>query len=140
MYRLTGTDDVIRTSDGLVIPDDPSNTDWQAFEAWLEAGGQPEPAPAVDPLPQYGAAIQAHLDAQAGALGFDNIFTAVTYADEPVIPRFQRDGRALRAWRSLVWAAVYATLDAVQAGQRPIPTIPELIASLPTFTPPEPQA
>ena len=26
------------------VPDDPANTDWQAYQAWLEAGNTPLPA------------------------------------------------------------------------------------------------
>lgn len=83
----------------------------------------------------YEFAVQNHLDAKAKELQFDSIHTAVTYADEPSVPRFQADGIALRAWRSLVWAAVYQALDDVMAGQRPQPTVDELIEELPAFTP-----
>ena len=38
--------------------------------------------------------------AKARELGYTNIFTAVTYADEAAVPQFQREGQALREWRS----------------------------------------
>jgi len=79
------------------------------------------------------SAVQFHLDAAAKSLGYDDIKTAVTYADEPAVPKFQADGQALRAWRSLVWAHAYATLDAVEDGEREQPTIEEFIAELPEF-------
>lgn len=77
-------------------------------------------------------AVQAHLDAAAQALGYDDIKSAVTYADEPSVPRFQADGQALRSWRSQVWALCYEILDAVQSGRRDAPTVEGLIAELPT--------
>ena len=79
------------------------------------------------------AAVYDHMDAAAQALGYDDIRAAVTYADEPIIPKFQAEGRACRAWRSLVWAHCYQVLDDVQAGRRPIPTEAELIAELPAL-------
>ncbi len=81
-------------------------------------------------------AVQAHLDKTAAGLGYDSIYTAVTYADEPAVPKFQAEGQALRAWRSLAWAACHAVMNAVLAGARPIPSEAELIAELPEFTPP----
>jgi hypothetical protein len=34
-----------------VIPDDPGNADWQAFQAFLAAGGTPDPAPTPSAAP-----------------------------------------------------------------------------------------
>lgn len=76
-------------------------------------------------------AIQAHMDAAAQGYGYDDIKAAVTYADEPAVPKFQAEGRAFRAWRSLVWAHAYEVLDAVQVGAREQPTADELLAELP---------
>ena len=77
------------------------------------------------------AAIQAHMDNAAQGYGYDDIKAAVTYADEPAVPKFQAEGRAFRAWRSLVWAHAYGVLDEVQAGHREQPTADELLAELP---------
>lgn len=79
------------------------------------------------------AAVQAHMDAAARAAGYENIRSAVTYADEPAVPRFQAEGRAFRAWRSLVWARCYELLDEVKAGTRPAMTADEVIAELPAL-------
>ena len=80
------------------------------------------------------ADVQAHLDATAQAFGYDSIYTAVSYADEPAVPKFQAEGRALRAWRSLVWAAAGAIRDAVEAGARQALSAADLIAELPAFS------
>lgn len=73
-------------------------------------------------------AVQAHLDATSQAWGYDDIFTAVTYADEPEDPQFQAEGRALRKWRSKVWRACYAstatTVDGLLADLPPVPANP----------------
>lgn len=77
-------------------------------------------------------AVQAHMDAVAQSMGYDDIKTAVTYADEPAVPRFQAEGQALRAWRSLVWAACYSGLDDIRAGHASMPESADaVIAALP---------
>lgn len=78
-------------------------------------------------------AVYAHMNAAAQARGYDDIKAAVTYAEEPAVPIFQAEGRALRAWRSLVWAHCYQVLADVQAGTRAIPTAAQLIAELPAL-------
>lgn len=79
------------------------------------------------------AAVQAHMDAAARAAGYDDIKSAVTYAEEPAVPKFQQEGQAFRAWRSLCWAACYEVMADVQTGSRSVPTADELIADLPAL-------
>lgn len=95
-------------------------------------------APAEDlVLTQLRNLMQMHLDNAARAAGYDDIKAAVTYAEEPAVPKFQAEGRALRAWRSLVWAYGYEQVKAVKAGERDMPTPDQFIAELPELVMPD---
>ena len=94
----------------------------------------PPPAPTAEQIrAALTDAVYAHMNAAAHARGYDDIKAAVTYAEEPAVSIFQAEGRALRAWRSLVWAHCYQALADVQAGTRAIPTAAQLIAELPAL-------
>lgn len=93
----------------------------------------PPPPTTEQIIASISAAVQAHMDATAKTAGYDNIASAVTYADEPAVARFQTEGRAFRAWRSLVWAACYQLLGEVNAGTREPMSADQVIAELPTF-------
>ena len=94
----------------------------------------PPPAPTAEQIrATLTDAVYSHMNAAAHARGYDDIKAAVTYAEEPAVPLFQAEGRALRAWRSRVWAHCYQVLADVQAGTRAIPTAAQLIAELPAL-------
>ena len=40
---VIATDRIFRLPDNATIPNDPENTDWQAYQAWLAAGNTPLP-------------------------------------------------------------------------------------------------
>ncbi|MCX7779602.1 MAG: hypothetical protein N2491_01650 [Negativicutes bacterium] len=113
--------------------------------AWREIEPEPIPSP-PEPTPEEQQAalmkamtdaVQAHMDTKARAKGYDNLLSAVTYAEEPTVPKFQAEGVAFRAWRSAVWAYCYEQLDAVLSGQRETPTVEQLISELPPLVLPE---
>ena len=66
-YKFTLGASVIRTEDSASIPFDGMNADYQAYQAWCNAGGipdpaDPEPAPVEAPKPSV-ADLQAQLAA-----------------------------------------------------------------------------
>lgn len=75
--------------------------------------------------------VQQWLDDLAKRHGYDSIMTAVSYANEHSVPRFQEQGAAFSNLRSLVWERCYATLAAVKAGEMAMPDIDQFIAGMP---------
>lgn len=113
---------------------DPEAGAWELRQLGVEP---PEsPAPSLT-LPERKAGLEAavdlHLDGQAKAMGYLGILSAVSYADEDAVPKFQLEGRALRRWRSLVYARCYELLVAFETGEIEEPTVESLIATLPAF-------
>ncbi|NBT50129.1 MAG: hypothetical protein EBV86_00335 [Marivivens sp.] len=50
IYQLTQGNTIFRLADNAFIPFDPTNTDYQAYLAWLEEGNEPLPAPEPAPV------------------------------------------------------------------------------------------
>lgn len=78
-------------------------------------------------------AVQRRLDEFAQTRGYDGIMSAATYATS-AIERFRREGERAVTLRDNTWAACYAILADVLAGERPVPTLEELVAELPALT------
>ena len=95
----------------------------------------------VDPQPsfeekkkQLTSAIQFFMDSKARDIGYDDLKTAITYAEEPTVPKFQAEGKALRAWRSMVWAYCYELLDKVEKAEVEEPTLDYVLSNLPPLS------
>jgi hypothetical protein len=131
-YTLNPNGSLTRDSDGAFIPVDPRNTDYVAYLAWVTLGNHPTVLPENLQVSLV-AVVQGLMDTKAQAYGYDNLTTAVTYADEPTVPKFQEEGQAFRTWRSLVWDTAYSILADVKAGHRPFPTASEVPSLLPAF-------
>jgi len=41
--KQISTQEIRRLPDGSTVPNDPENTDWQAYQVWLSEGNQPLP-------------------------------------------------------------------------------------------------
>lgn len=101
---------------------------------WLDGvltSPEPEPLTEAETVAAYMAAVQGHMDATARSFGYDHLIAVISYAEEPSVPRYQNEGLAFRAWRSLVWQACEQVLAAVKAGEREAPTVNDLLAELP---------
>ena len=90
-------------------------------------------------IKRYDGIVQGHIDAIAQSFGYGDpnrptvspILHAISYADEPEVPKFQAEGKMLRAWRSRVWATAATILKQVTEGQRSAPSEADLLAELP---------
>lgn len=86
----------------------------------------------------YMAEVQRFMDSRAVEYGYDNIVSAITYAEEPAVERYQTEGKAFRAWRSMCWDKCEQVRIAVKAGERETPTNEQLVAEMPELDLPEP--
>jgi hypothetical protein len=78
----------------------------------------------------YDDATEQLLCDRAGAWGYASMERAAGYAASTV-PQFAAEAAALIAHRDAVWLAGFAILAAVEAGERPIPTLAAYLAELP---------
>ncbi len=136
--------EVIEIVDEIDIADlTPPGYDWvpaapQVMDGWRYENGKFLP-PLVKPVDISIAmaakwpAAQSFMDSQAVAIGYENLLTAVSYADESAVPRFQADGQKLRVWRSLVREKFVHITDLVVSKAREMPANEVLLNELPAF-------
>lgn len=77
-------------------------------------------------------AVQKRLDEFARTRGYDGILSAASYATSNN-PRFAAEGQRAVDARDAHWATCYEIMAAVQGGQRPMPTLEQVIAELPAL-------
>lgn len=106
----------------------------QQFDAETAAANQA--AEVVRLMGSYEGVIQNHLDDAAKVDNYDSIMTAISYASEPIVEKFQKDGIRYRKWRSLVWDYTYKQLALVVGGQRTMPTQAEFLDEIPALEAP----
>ena len=112
---------------------------------WLEVTNEeavelqkpPEPTP-EQIIQDFTVRVQLRLDDFARSDGkfYDNMLSLCTYATS-TNPVFAREGQYGVEARDATWAAAYGIMNAVLAGERPIPAWEELEAELPALAWPE---
>ena len=136
MGRFAIIDDGVVTN--IAEADEPLASNWIYDNGDAKIGGTWDgqvfhlPVPPSPPLSEHIAAVQMYLDNKAKERGYDGILSACTYATSSV-PKFAAEGQACTVWRDTVWNSCYQILDEVKAGQRPVPSVEELISLLPTM-------
>lgn len=118
---------------------DPSADAWVLVpSAKPDDSGEPAPIALNVKVDSWRVVVKAYADLVARAFDFDDMAEAVTYADEPAVPKFQVLGAALRAWRSILWAAFDDACASIAAGTCAEPqSDAELLGLLPDFVPPD---
>jgi hypothetical protein len=88
------------------------------------------PQPPTATLKDKEREVQRLLDKVAQGMGYDNIGTAISYAEEDSVPEYAVEARKLRAWRSAVWAKFYEQVAACggDASVLDLSTLPTLAA------------
>lgn len=102
----------------------------------LYGGDLGELATAEDLQKRFTDGIQIHLDDFARTRNYDGIMSAATYAASAV-PKFRAEGQYAVEARDAIWAQGYEILAEVMSGERPMPTLEEVIAELPPLAWPD---
>lgn len=76
------------------------------------------------------AAVQDRLDSFARTRNYDSILSCCTYATS-TNPKFQQEAQYCVQARDSHWNACYTILQQFEAGQRPIPTVEQLLSEMP---------
>jgi len=88
-------------------------------------------------LVEYQRAIEDHVTTVAQQRGYRSDVSCASHVLSTV-SKWRDEGAAFVAWRDTVWIKAFVVLKTVENGERPAPTIAELIEELPKLTwPPE---
>lgn len=115
----------------VVAETDPALGDDGWVQTWAVVQLAPEQV-AANTFAAVRAAVQEMLDTKAAERSYDGILSAATYVTSTV-PKFAAEAQACIAWRDVCWDACYAILNEVQTGARPLPTVAQVLAEMPTL-------
>ena len=121
-----------KASDWQPLPVQPEHDPQTHAVRWDGAQWIVEAIPIEQLQAQVGAAVQSMIDAvcTSGVPYFRDIFSARGYVNDPN-PAYRARAVALRDWSSSVWTTLDDIQADVMAGNRPLPTLLELLAELP---------
>lgn len=113
----------------------PSKAMWaNELQKWEVFTPPPTPPPPPEQIiAGFTTAIQQRLDDFAKSRGYDGILSACTYATSKVA-KFAAEGQTAVNARDNTWEAAGAILADVEAGNRAIPTIDELMLDMPPLS------
>jgi hypothetical protein len=112
-YSLTTTGGVIRATDSAVIPPDPGNVDWQAYQDWLAAGNVA--APAVVPPAAVPSCALWQLQAVLTAAQWSQVTATVTALGNPSVSAFFAHGTNIIPASSTTLLALGAAIGMTSA-------------------------
>lgn len=115
------------TRDAFIPPIPGPSTYWSLVEQTCQWTQTPAGAEFY-----IGEAVRQHLDTVVGQRQYDSILSAISYANS-TNAQWAAEGTAAKTWRDAAWAKVYEIMVQVQSGQRPIPSVTEVISELPVI-------
>lgn len=107
-----------------------SGSTWSQAWSVVTMTYEEQQAFAVTRLADITAAVQARLDNWSKEHFYDGIMSLCTYATSSV-PKFATEGQRGVDNRDATWAKCYAIMADYTNGQRPLPTVSEVLSELP---------
>ncbi len=101
----------------------------EKMKGFIEKAEQKEKA--IKEKEAFNNAIQTHLDTKAKEFRYDNIMSARSYAG--FTNPYKAEAQKLAVWASNCWVKAGEIEADVQAGNREMPTIDEVLSELPIY-------
>ena len=123
-YYVSAVDDTLYSGD---MQEGDSVATQEQIDAWFN-----RPSALEEQQKAFTDAIEAHLNAFVRTRGYDDVNSMAKY-NGCKVARFAREFEYVRDAVAETWDMGYAILNAVMDGERPMPTIEEVLAELPTL-------
>lgn len=81
-------------------------------------------------IKKYENAVQEYIDKCVQKKGYDNVYTCLSYKDDPD-PIFRQEAHQVLCWRSVVWRTAQNILNDWTAGKIEKPTIEDVLKQFP---------